>query len=115
MKTKISDILRKSNDETMAKIIGAVIAMQIDGISEEEAVELEYPHTLETLQAEIDVDYTMTNAERIRAMSDENLAEFLEKVVSGNRDVIGINCGNYKCESWKCTECIYRWLQSEVE
>lgn len=56
-----------------------------------------------------------TNADRIRSMSDEELAEFLEKIVSGNRDVIGINCVNSKCENWKCTECIGRWLQSEAE
>ena len=57
----------------------------------------------------------MTNADRIRSMSDEELAEFLEQIVSGNRNVIGINCGNSKCESWKCTECISMWLQSEAE
>ena len=56
-----------------------------------------------------------TNADRIRAMNDEELAEFLEQIVSGNRNVIGINCGNSKCESWKCTECISMWLQSEAE
>ena len=56
-----------------------------------------------------------TNADRIRSMSDEELAEFIEEIVSGNRNVIGINCGNSKCESWKCTECISMWLQSEVE
>ena len=57
----------------------------------------------------------MTQADRIRSMSDEELAEFLEKIVSGNRDEIGINCGNSKCEEWKCTECISKWIQSEVE
>ena len=56
-----------------------------------------------------------TNADRIRSFSDEELAEFLEKIVSGNRDEIGIDCGNSKCEEWKCTECISKWLQSEVE
>ena len=59
--------------------------------------------------------YSRTNADRIRSMSDEELAEFLEKIVSGNRDKIGINCGNSKCEEWKCTECIGKWLHSEVE
>ena len=54
----------------------------------------------------------MTQADCIRSMSDEELAEFLEKIVSGNRDEIGINCGNSKCEEWKCTECISKWLQS---
>lgn len=57
----------------------------------------------------------MSNADRIRAMDDEELAELLEKIVSGNRDVIGINCGNSKCDSWKCTECISMWLKSEAE
>ena len=56
--------------------------------------------------------YSRTNADRIRSMGDDELAEFLEKIVSGNRDEIGINCGNYKCEEWKCTECISKWLQS---
>lgn len=56
-----------------------------------------------------------TNADRIRSFSDEELAEFLEKIVSGNRDEIGINCGNSKCEEWKCTECISKWLQTKVE
>ena len=59
--------------------------------------------------------YSRTNADRIRSMGDDELAEFLEKIVSGNRDEIGINCGNSKCEEWKCTECISKWLQSEVE
>lgn len=62
-----------------------------------------------------EVKKKQTNADRIRAMSDEELAEFLEQIVSGNRNVIGINCGNSKCESWKCTECIGKWLQSEAE
>ena len=56
--------------------------------------------------------YSRTNADRIRSMGDDELAEFLEKIVSGNRDEIGINCGNSKCEEWKCTECISKWLQS---
>ena len=56
--------------------------------------------------------YSRTNANRIRSMGDDELAEFLEKIVSGNRDEIGINCGNSKCEEWKCTECISKWLQS---
>lgn len=66
-------------------------------------------------QNSIDKYTRMTNADRIHSMSDEELAEFLEKILSGNRDEIGVNCGNSKCEEWKCTECISIWLQSEVE
>ena len=56
----------------------------------------------------------MTNADKIRNMSDKKLAEFLEKVVNGNRKSIGIDCKG-KCDSWKCTECILKWLQAESE
>lgn len=73
-----------------------------------------YINTDKCLQ-ETDSRMPQTRADVIRSMSDEELAEFLEQIVSGNRNVIGINCGNSKCESWKCTECISMWLQSEAE
>ena len=57
----------------------------------------------------------MTNADKIRNMTNEDLADFLEKVISGNREEIGIKCGNDKCDSWKCTECIYAWLNKVIE
>ena len=57
----------------------------------------------------------MTNADKIRNMTNEDLADFLEKVISGHREEIGIECGNDKCDSWKCTECIYAWLNKVVE
>lgn len=66
-------------------------------------------------QNAVDKYTRMSNADRIRSFSDEELAEFLEKILSGNRDEIGVNCGNSKCEEWKCTECISKWLQSDVE
>lgn len=56
MKMKVADIIRKANDETMAKIIGAVIAMRADGITLDEAMELDYPETLKFLQSEMEVN-----------------------------------------------------------
>ena len=56
MKMKVADIIRKADDETMAKIIGAVIAMQTQGIDVDEAMDLEYPSTLELLQSEMEVE-----------------------------------------------------------
>ena len=56
----------------------------------------------------------LINADRIRSMSDEELAEFLEKTV---RD-IGDNM--FKCENQSlekcmdCKECYLKWLKSEV-
>ncbi len=46
MKMKISDVIRKVNDNDMAKIIGATVAQYIDGISASKAVKLDYPNTL---------------------------------------------------------------------
>ena len=56
----------------------------------------------------------MTNADKIRNMTNEDLAEFLEKVISSHREEIGIECENDKCDNWKCTECIYMWLNKVV-
>lgn len=51
----------------------------------------------------------MTNADRIRAMSDEELAEMLNKP-------IGYACdGNCHIEEDKCVDCFVKWLKKEVE
>lgn len=53
-----------------------------------------------------------TNADRIRAMSDEELAEFASHYIScGYCDVktIGGGCGN------GCKKNLLKWLQSEAE
>lgn len=48
-----------------------------------------------------------TNADRIRAMSDEELAEWL-----GSR---GDNCPRAGCYKGSCHECWIDWLKSPVE
>lgn len=53
---------------------------------------------------------TMTNADRIRSMSDEELAEFLclpQKVCPVD------NCE--ECLEDSCQKCIYEWLRKEAE
>lgn len=37
------------------------------------------------------------------SMTNEDLAEFLENVINGNRNTIGIKFENVKCENCKCT------------
>lgn len=58
----------------------------------------------------------MTNAEKIRSMSDEELAEFLDIV---EEDGISSQCTNLSCdcccEKTECSKCWKEWLQSEVE
>lgn len=36
----------------------------------------------------------VSNADKIRNMTNEELAVFLEKVIDGDRNAIGIKCGN---------------------
>lgn len=52
------------------------------------------------------IELPETNADRIRAMTDEELAEV-------------ICCQNYKhkddCFNTPCSECIKEWLKQEVE
>lgn len=110
---KISDVIRKVNDNEMAKIIGAVVAQHIDGISTEEAVKLDYPHTLQALQEEVDVDYKQTNADRIRSMSDEELAKLIAEKIECTE--CPFNGDEEKCGNVGCSELVVEWLQSEVE
>ena len=54
-----------------------------------------------------------TRADRIRSMSDEELAEFIEQVSVDSMDTIyGVK--EYK-EIWEYKETALKWLQSEVE
>lgn len=57
----------------------------------------------------------MTNADRIRSMSDEELAEFLDIVeqdgIQSQYSGVPCNCCTEKTE---CDSCWKSWLQSEV-
>jgi hypothetical protein len=61
-------------------------------------------------------DSKQTNADRIRNMSDEELAEFLDIVgedgISSQYADIPCDCC---CEKTECSKCWKEWLQSEVE
>lgn len=56
-----------------------------------------------------------TNADRIRSMSDEELAEFLRQTVWENGNNL-FDCYDYICNH-PCTECkgYLKWLQAEAE
>lgn len=55
--------------------------------------------------------YPRTNADRIRSMSDEELAM---NMMCPNENGLGeIECD--KSDNCNCYECILKWLQSEVE
>ena len=54
----------------------------------------------------------ITNADRIRAMSDEELAEFIRNIMMHGCSAIGdLDCLSYR----SCAECLFKWLNSEVE
>ena len=53
----------------------------------------------------------MTNTDRIRAMSDEDLA--INMMCPNENGLAEIDCD--KCDNCNCYECLLMWLQSEVE
>ena len=60
------------------------------------------------------VDVKATNADRIRNMSDEELAEFIEQISTDSMETISFGTKEYK-EIWERKETALEWLQSEVE
>lgn len=62
------------------------------------------------------LQYVKTNADRIRNMSDDELAEFLNGVeeygISSHYIDVPCDCC---CEKTACDECWKEWLQSEAE
>ena len=59
-------------------------------------------------------DRKQTNADRIRSMSDEELAEFIEQVSTDSMETISFGTKEYE-EIWEHKETALQWLQSEVE
>lgn len=53
----------------------------------------------------------MTNADRIRAMSDEELATVM--MCPNENGLAEIDCD--KSDSCNCYECLLKWLQEKVE
>ncbi|MEE1255583.1 MAG: hypothetical protein UHN47_03605 [Lachnospiraceae bacterium] len=115
---KVIDIIRKADDETVAKIIGSVIVMNTEKITMEEAMDMDYPATLKYLQSDMEIDYKPTNADRIRGMTDEELENLLNKAVF---------CGGLvrsEQTSAECKGCSYpfcsperyvEWLKKEID
>ena len=59
-------------------------------------------------------DNRKTNADRIRNMSDEELAEFIEQISTDSMETISFGTKEYK-EIWERKETALEWLQSEAE
>ena len=55
-----------------------------------------------------------TNADRIRSMSDEELADFIEQVSTDSMETISFGTKEYE-EIWEHKETTLHWLQSEVK
>lgn len=112
MKMKVVDAIRKTSDEQIATIIGAIVLQHTEGIPAEEAIKFDYPNTLKELQREIEIDYKPTNADRIRSMSDEELLDFLCSIQTYDEgSAMTIENGSALCS----VTDVENWLQSEVE
>ena len=60
------------------------------------------------------IPIAITNADRIRSFSDEELAEFIEQVSIDSMDTFSCGTKDYE-EIWEHKETALQWLQSEVE
>ena len=65
-------------------------------------------------QNAVDKYIRMTQADRIRSFSDEELAEFIEQVSTDSMDTISFGTKEYE-EIWEHKETALQWLQSEVK
>lgn len=110
-KMKITDIIRKTSDEQMAQIIGAVIAMHTEGIPIEEAMKTEYPATLKYLQSKMEIDFNPTIADKIRAMSDEELTDVV--MCPNETGLADIVCDH--SDNCDCSKCTLDFLRSKAE
>lgn len=116
MKIKVIDAIRRTSDEQVAKIIGAIVLKNTKGISIEEALDFDFTNTLKALQQEIEIDCKQTNADRIRFMNDEELAELLDDICTNGILAIDSNMPCDCCtEKTECKDCWKDWLQSEAE
>ena len=57
--------------------------------------------------------HKITNADRIRSMIDEELAEFIEQVSTDSMETISFGTKDYE-EIWEHKETALKWLQSEL-
>ena len=60
------------------------------------------------------VELKQTCGNKIRSMSDEELAEFIEQVSTDSMETISFGTKEYE-EIWEHKETALQWLQSEVE
>ena len=60
------------------------------------------------------IPIAITNADRIRSFSDDELAEFIEQVSTDSMETISFGTKEYE-EIWEHKETALQWLQSEVE
>ena len=60
------------------------------------------------------IPIAITNADRIRSMSDDELAEFIEQVSTDSMETISFGTKEYE-EIWEHKETALKWLQSEAE
>lgn len=63
----------------------------------------------------MDFSPIQTNADRIRSMTDEELAEFIRKTIWNEGSEL-FDCSDLVCHNacWKC-DMYLKWLQSEAE
>lgn len=103
---------------TIAIYEGRVRSMEHDGckLCKYENCSIESKECVGCKQNAVDKYTRMTNADRIRSFSDEELAELLDSVDNGGIRALDVDYPCDECtQKTKCNECFIEWLQSEVE
>ena len=95
---------------------GRVRNMEHDGckLCKYENFSIESKECIGCKQNAVDKYTRKTNADLIRSMSDEELAEFIEHVSTDSMETISFGTKEYE-EIWEHKETALNWLQSEVE
>lgn len=101
---------------TIAIYEGRVRSMEHDGckLCKYENYSMESEECLGCKQNSVDKYKRITNSDRIRSMSDEELAEFIEQISTDSMETISFGTKEYE-EIWEHKETALKWLQSEVE
>lgn len=68
------------------------------------------------IERECEIFHQMTNADRIRRMSNEELTEFLIEINEETNWEVCVWCVGHDCPPGDgCTECVNLWLESPCE
>lgn len=119
---EIADMIEDAPTAYNVDKVVAELEMKIDNAEFDEMLSKDekdaymdaYRRAIEIVKGGVNYKTKQTNADRIRNMSDEELAEFIEQISTDSMETISFGTKEYK-EIWERKETALEWLQSEAE